>query len=175
VEDLDRRAERPHREDLLFGEGVGRDDPKRVALQRADEGERRARAAAGVLDDGLAGAQPARALGAFDHRQRHAVLVGARGVRALELDHDLGHSRADEFAEPRDGRMADRRKDAARDGHERILLGALLPLHFLEAARRGPRCPRTWNRCVISVIASGMEHRMEAGYKQMDAMFAQAA
>ena len=36
---LDVGAEGPHGPDLLLGERIGRDDPQRIALDRADEGE----------------------------------------------------------------------------------------------------------------------------------------
>ena len=48
---LDVGAEGGHRLQLLGGEGVRADDPERIALHRADEGQRAARRSAGVLDD----------------------------------------------------------------------------------------------------------------------------
>ena len=71
------------------GERIRGDDPQRVALDRADERQRRAGAAAGVLDHRLARPQAPGPLGALDHRQRHAVLVRAGRVAALQLDPHL--------------------------------------------------------------------------------------
>ena len=106
--------ERPHRLDLLLREGVRADDPQRVALDRADEGERAPGRPAGVLDDRWPGLEPAGALGALDHGQRHPVLVRAGRVDGLELDPDLGHAGFDEAVEPDDRCAADRAKAAGR-------------------------------------------------------------
>ena len=61
---------------------------ERVALHRADHGQRRARAAAGELDDAHARPKRAARFGAFDHRQRHAILVRPGRVEVLQLDDD---------------------------------------------------------------------------------------
>ena len=85
---------------------------RRVALHRADEGERAAGRPARVLDHGPPGAQQALALGALDHRQRHAVLVRAGRVGRLELHPHLGVVGAGQPREPDDGRVADGCEDA---------------------------------------------------------------
>src|SRR3990170_100945 len=54
---LDLRPKGQHRSPLLTRECIRADDPQRIALDRADEGQRAAGASARVLDDGLAGLQ----------------------------------------------------------------------------------------------------------------------
>ena len=109
-------AERPHRLELFDGKGVRADDPQRVPLDRADEGQRAAGAAAGVLDDRLAGCEATGPLCALDHGEGHPVLVRAGRVVRLELDPDLGHPRFHDPAQPDDRRGADRGEDARTIG-----------------------------------------------------------
>ena len=100
-------AEGFHRSALLVGEGVGGDDVERVTRDGADERQRAAGAPARVLDHGLAGPEPAGALGTLDHGQCHAVLIGAGGVGGLQLHPDLGHVGLDEVRELHYGRVPD--------------------------------------------------------------------
>ena len=61
---------------------------ERVPLDGADQRERDARAAAGVLDDGAARLQAPVGLGGLDHGERHPVLHAAGRILALELQQD---------------------------------------------------------------------------------------
>ena len=88
--DVELRAERPHQLEPLLGEAVGHHDQRAVTLRAADERERGPGAAAGVLDDRVAGRDQPVALGPFDHRQGHPVLHRAGRVRVLELQPELG-------------------------------------------------------------------------------------
>ena len=83
------RAERPHRLQLLLGEGIGGHEVRLISARGADHGQRAAGAAAGVVDHAAAWLQLAPALGAEDHRQRHAVLHAAGWIGALPLHPDL--------------------------------------------------------------------------------------
>src|SRR5206468_1458092 len=88
-------------------------------FHRADQRERRAGAAAGVLDDTHAWTQRATAFGAFYHRQRHTVLVGTGRVVGLQLDNDVRATGVDDAAKPDYGCVADCGKDGvANVGHE---------------------------------------------------------
>src|SRR5262249_47977996 len=106
---------------LLLAERVGGDDVDPVALRGADEGERRAGRAAGVLDDGVAGLQATVELGALDDRARHPILEAAGGIFPLELDVDLGGGGGRELAQPHQRRVADGLEDvsAHRGGAQR--------------------------------------------------------
>ena len=95
---------------LLLGERVGRDDVQRISLDRADERERAARAAARVLDNGLPRLQSTITFGALDHRERHSVLVGARGVRRFELHPHLGQAWVDEPSQSYERSVPDSRQ-----------------------------------------------------------------
>jgi len=92
---------------FLLAERVGGDDVAAVPLGRAHQRQRGPRAAAGVLDDGVAGLQPTVGLRARDHRQRRAILHAPRGVLPLELDEDLGAARRDDLAEADQRGVAD--------------------------------------------------------------------
>ena len=119
-DDLELGTERAHGAELLRREGIGGDDSELVTLHSTDEGKRRPGAAARVLHDGLARLQAAAALGSFDHRERHAVLVGAGGVCVLELDPDLGDVGPREPLEPDDGGApdcAEHRRPVSRRRH----------------------------------------------------------
>jgi hypothetical protein len=83
-----------------------------VALGAADERERRAGAAAGVLDDRRPGLDQAVALGALDHREPHSVLHRTGRVAVLELDPDLGAATWDDPMQAHERRVADRAEDA---------------------------------------------------------------
>ena len=80
---------------------------KFVALDRAHHGQRRSRAAAGVFDDAHAFAQRAAPLGAFDHRQRHSIFIGAGRIEVFELDVDVRGVGRNDLAQPQDRRVAD--------------------------------------------------------------------
>src|SRR5829696_8846888 len=84
---------------------------KLIALDRADHGQRRSGAAAGVLDDAHALAERAALLRAFDHRQRRAVFVGAGRIEVFELDDDIGGPGRHDLAQPQDRGVADGFKD----------------------------------------------------------------
>src|SRR6185369_11082891 len=111
---LDRRydvevgAERAHELYPLVAEAVGDDDQHAVALRAADESERWPGAAARVLDNGRIRLEKPVALGALDHRERHAVLHRAARIQMLQLDPDLDAVRRHEAAQPHEGRVADR-------------------------------------------------------------------
>jgi hypothetical protein len=83
-------TQRARQPDALLTEALRDDDLRAIALRPADERERGAGAAAGVLDDRRPGLEQAVALGALDHREGHPVLHRAGGVAVLELDPDLG-------------------------------------------------------------------------------------
>ena len=70
----------------LDAEVLGHHDDERVALGRADHRQTDPGVAAGGLDDGLAGAQQASALGILDHPEREPVLDRAQRVEGLDLD-----------------------------------------------------------------------------------------
>ena len=89
---------------------------KLVALDRADHRQRRTGAAAGVFDDAHAFAERAALFRAFDHRQRHAVFVGAGRIEVFELDDDVGGAGRHDFAQPQDGRVADGVEDGINGG-----------------------------------------------------------
>ncbi len=71
--------------DLLLRHLVGNDQQDVVALLLADQGQGQAGVARRGLNDGAARFQPARLLSRLDHRQGDAVLDGAAGVLALQL------------------------------------------------------------------------------------------
>jgi len=105
----DLRAEAAHVIALLEAEGVGGDHCDRKAAHGADEGERRTRAAAGVLDEPPSRPQAPGGHGAVDDRQGHPVLHAARGVAALDLDQDPGVPGRHEAPQLHERRPADRR------------------------------------------------------------------
>ena len=74
----------------LGAHGVGHGENDAVAAGDADGGEPDAGVAARRLDDDAAGGQATVGLGRFDHVQGDAVLRGARGVEALELQEEVG-------------------------------------------------------------------------------------
>ncbi len=84
------RAERGHLGELVFAEGIRGDDVQPISLRRADQGERSAGTAAGVLHHGVAGRQSSIFLGPPDHRLRHPVLHAAGRVLALGFHQDPG-------------------------------------------------------------------------------------
>jgi hypothetical protein len=92
---------------------------KLVAFDRADHRQRRTGAAAGVFDDAHAFAEGAALLRAFDHRQRHAVFVGAGRVEIFELDDDLGGTGRHDLAQPEDRGVADGFEDGINRGWRR--------------------------------------------------------
>jgi len=83
------RAQGRHLIALLLAECVRGDDLERVAPGGADERQRRARAAARVLDHGVPGLQSTVLLRARDHGARHPVLHAAGGILPLELREDV--------------------------------------------------------------------------------------
>ena len=89
-DDVELCAERAHELEALDAVAVGDHDPRWIPLGAADEGEGRAGAAAGVLDDGHPRLEETVPLGALDHRERHPVLHRSGRVQVLELDPHLG-------------------------------------------------------------------------------------
>jgi len=104
LQDLELRAEHFHAAALLQRHRVVAHDPAAIPLHRAHEREGNAGAAAGVFDHRHAGFQVAAALGTLDHRERHAILVGAGGIVVLELHPHVRRSRGN------DARQADQRR-----------------------------------------------------------------
>jgi hypothetical protein len=72
---------------------------KGVSIGGANQGQRRAGAAAGVFDDGIAGTEAAVGFGAGDDGDGHAVLHAAGWVLPLELGQDIGVVGRDDFME----------------------------------------------------------------------------
>jgi hypothetical protein len=93
-------TQRRHVIPFLLAERIGADDPDTVALDGADQRERCARAATGVLDDGASGLQSTVLLRPRDHGLRHAILDAAGGVLPLELHEDLRAIGWNDLAEP---------------------------------------------------------------------------
>jgi hypothetical protein len=110
-------AERRHLVPLLAAEGVGGDDADAVAAHGAHEGERGPGAAAGVLDDGVSGMQPAVGRGAVDDGARHPILHAAARVLPLELDEDGAAPFGDDPAQRDEGGVA----DGLEDVHEAMV------------------------------------------------------
>jgi hypothetical protein len=79
-----------HQREALLGEAVRDHDQRAVALRAGHERKRGAGAAAGVLDERVAGRDEAVALGTLHHRAGHPVLHRAGRVRVLELQPELG-------------------------------------------------------------------------------------
>ncbi len=77
-----------HEAPALDAHGLGHDDDRAVAAHGRERGERHAGVARGGLDDGVAvvAADAPRGLRVVEHGARGAVLGGAGGVGALELD-----------------------------------------------------------------------------------------
>ncbi len=111
------RTQRRHVIPLLLAEGIRGDDPDTVALGGADQRQRRARAAARVLDDRVTGPQPAVLLGPRNHRLRHAVLEAAGGVLPLQLHEDVRALGRHDVAQANHRGVA----DGAEDFHGRAL------------------------------------------------------
>src|SRR6266576_1324712 len=82
-------------------------DAAAIALHRAYERERDAGAAAGVFDDRHPGFQGAALLRAFDHRERHAILVGTGGIVVLVLDPHVGRTPRHDARQSDEWRVAD--------------------------------------------------------------------
>ena len=106
----DLRAEEAHQPPALDAEALGHDDDERVALDRADHGEADAGVAARRLDDGLAGAERAVALGRLDDGERQPVLDRAHRVEGLELGVERRVGRC-QRVQADDGRVADGGED----------------------------------------------------------------
>ncbi len=87
-DDLEPGPQQLHVIELLPREGVRGDDAQGIPLDRADEGQGDAGAAAGVLDDRATGPQAPVRLRRLDHGQRHPVLHAAGGVPGLQLQQD---------------------------------------------------------------------------------------
>ncbi len=100
------RAQRRHVIQFLLAERIGGDDLQAVALCGADQCQRCPRAATRVLDDGIAGLQPAVRLRPRDHDLRHPVLHAAGGVLPLELHEDLRATGWNDLAKPSDRRIS---------------------------------------------------------------------
>ncbi len=102
----------PHGEQFTpLGRGVLRHHAHdAVALELGRHGEGDAGVAAGRLQDGAAGGEPAVLLGLFDHVQRGPVLDRARGVAVLQLRPDADVVGGRQARQPDQGRVADRRE-----------------------------------------------------------------
>ena len=112
------RAQDPHMVELLPGEGIRGHDVQRIALHRADEGQRDAGAAAGVFDDGAARRQAPVRLRRFDHGERHAVLHAAGGILVFQLQQDAGAVPGHDVAQGHQRGVADAVQDVSRQfGH----------------------------------------------------------
>jgi hypothetical protein len=111
LDDVELGAERAHELEAFLGEAVGHHDQTPVALRAADERERRACAAAGVLDHGVAGVQQAVAFCTLDHGERHPVLHRPRRVAVLELHPQLGTVRGRAPRQPHERGIPDRSED----------------------------------------------------------------
>ena len=100
------RSQRRHVIQLLPAERVGGDDADAVAPGGADQCQRCSRAAARVLDDGVAGLEPSVFLRPRDHGLRHPVLHAPGGVLPLELRQDLRAIGWNDLAKPGDRRIS---------------------------------------------------------------------
>ena len=118
VDHVELGAERAHQLEALLGEAVGDHDQRAVALRAADERDRGAGAAAGVLDDRVARRDEPVPLGALDHRLRHPVLQRAGRVRVLELQPELGAVLRRAVADPNERRVPDRLEDRLHGEHD---------------------------------------------------------
>jgi hypothetical protein len=112
--DVELRSERAHQLEALLGEAVRDHDQRAVPLRAGDERECRTRAAARVLDERVARRDQSVALGALDHRQRHAVLHRAGRVPVLELQPQLRAVRRHAPPQPHERRVPDRVEDRAQ-------------------------------------------------------------
>ncbi len=79
-------------EDFLAAHLVGHHQDQVIALLLRHQGQAQAGVAGGALDQSVAWADFSGALGAFDHRQANAVLDGAAGVGAFQLEEQLTRS-----------------------------------------------------------------------------------
>jgi hypothetical protein len=109
--DLDLGSERSHQLKALLAEAIGHHDQRSVALRPADERQCRARAAARVLDDRVAGRDEAVTFGSLDHRERHSILHRTGRVAVLELQPELRAVRRPEPPETDERRVPDRLED----------------------------------------------------------------
>ena len=118
----DAGAEEAHQPAALDAEALGHDDDEGVAPDRADHGEADAGIAARRLDDSLAGAERAVALGRLDDREGEAVLDRAHRVERFELGVERGVGGC-ERVQADDGRVANRGEDVLMKGGHGSLLG----------------------------------------------------
>src|SRR5204863_3500065 len=101
---------------------VGHDDLDRIALARADHGERDAGVTGRRLEDRLAGADRALLLGVLDQRAGDAVLDRAGGVVRLELGPDAHPRLGRQALELHQRRVADGLHDVAVTAAARAVL-----------------------------------------------------
>jgi hypothetical protein len=72
------------------GEGIRRHDMQRISLDRADESQGHAGAAACIFGDRTIGCETSVRLCRFDHGKRHSVLHAACGIPVLQFQQDAG-------------------------------------------------------------------------------------
>ena len=137
--DVDLRPERAHELKALLGEAVGHHDQGSVALGLADECERRAGAAARVLDDGVARGEQPVAFCSLDHRERHPVLHRSARVAVLELQPELRAVRRRAAMHADEWRVPDRLEDRL---HAVTIRLSLLPVQA--TTRPNARRPGRW-------------------------------
>ena len=106
--------------------GLGHGDDQAVATRGGQRGEAHAGIAARGLDDGVAVVRcdAARRLGLVQHVERYAVLDGAGGILALELDEDarVDVGLALELCQLQQGGVSDQLVDGCVDGTHGDLL-----------------------------------------------------
>ena len=101
-------AQRPHHARSLLRVPARHHGHEVIALDRADNGEPRARIAAGELHHGLSRTQLAAGLRIFDHPQGHAVLLRESGMQVVELDQQPPGQPSRQTCKLDDRRIADR-------------------------------------------------------------------
>ena len=112
--DLDARTERRERPALVERHLLGHHAHEPVAARARDEREPDARVAGGRLDDRVAGAQDAPALGVEHDRERDAVLDAAARVEVLALDEHRHVEPGRDRPQRHERRIADLAENARR-------------------------------------------------------------
>ena len=102
----DLRAQRPHQFASFDGERLDHAGHERVALGRADHGQRDAGIARSCLDHRLPGLEVPTSFGIFNDRNRQAVLDRAQRIEELGLDVQIHMVRC-QTVDPDNGRVAD--------------------------------------------------------------------